>query len=203
MAKRIHIHSFADVDRSGKVRWTACELGYDIVETRLSLGEHRQQEYLSLNPYGQVPTARIGDQVLIESSAICLVLAERHPDKELIPSLPSERESFWQTINLLTTTLETPTVNYFLAQRGVLDERWIEILEASLSPRLNAFAERVPEEGYLYSAFTLADVFAAYVLRIGVQSGLLTYQGRLGAYLDGLRARPAAKRSRIFDSLDA
>ncbi|NND44996.1 MAG: glutathione S-transferase family protein [Xanthomonadales bacterium] len=202
MSRRIQIHSFADVDRSGKVRWTARELGYEIDEQRLSPGAHLQPEYLALNPYGQVPTARIGDQKLIESSAICIVLAERHPEKQLIPSAPSARESFWQTVNLVTTTLETPTVNYFLSQRGIMDERWKDLLAESLPPRLRAFAERLPEEGYLYERFTLADVFAGYVLRIGVQSGLLAYEASLGAYLDRLRARPAAVEARIFDSLD-
>lgn len=202
MSKQIKIHSFADVDRSGKVRWTACELGYDISEERLKPGEQLKPEYLRINPYAQVPTAHIGDQVLIESSAICFVLAERHPEQRLIPQGSMARESFWQTVNVVTTTLETPTVNYFLSQRGIIDERWEDLLAESLPQRLRTFAERVPADGYFYEDFSLADIFAAYTLRIGVQAGLLKYEGNLGAYLDRLRARPAARKSRIFDSLE-
>lgn len=203
MSKRIRIHSFADVDRSGKVRWTARELGYAVEEERLSPGDHLKPAYLRINPYGQVPTVHLGDQVLIESSAICLVLAERHPEAGLVPEATMARESFWQTVNVITTTLEAPTVNYFLAQRGIVDERWKDLLADSLPPRLQAFAERLPAEGYLYEDFTLADIFAGYVLRVGIQAGLLDYEGNLAAYLDRLRARPAALESRIFDSLAA
>lgn len=202
MSKQIKIHSFADVDRSGKVRWTACELGYAVEEARLSPGEHMQPGYLRINPYGQIPTVRIGDQVLIESTAICLVLAERHPGAGLIPETTMARESFWQTVNVVTTSMEMATVNYFLAQRGIMDARWKDLLAESLPPRLQAFAERLPADGYLYEDFSLADIFSGYVLRVGVQAGLLEYAGNLGAYLDRLRARPAAIESRIFASLD-
>jgi glutathione S-transferase len=203
MGKKIRIHSFADVDRSGKVRWTACELGYQIEETRLRPGEQLQPENLRINPYGQVPAAHIGDQLLIESTAICLVLAERHPEAGLIPESSMARESFWQTVNVVVTTLETPTVNYFLSQRGIVDARWKDLLADSLPPRLRSFAERLPADAYLYEDFSLADIFAGYVLRIGVQAGLLNYDGTLAAYLGRLRARPAAIKSRIFDSLEA
>ena len=37
MNKHIKIWSFADVDRGGKVRWTANELGYEIEEERVKL----------------------------------------------------------------------------------------------------------------------------------------------------------------------
>ena len=37
VARTIRIYSFFDVDRSGKVRWTACELGYEIEESRIAV----------------------------------------------------------------------------------------------------------------------------------------------------------------------
>ena len=40
---------------------------------------HRPAEYLSLNPWGQVPTLEDGDLVLTESVAIMLHLADRFP----------------------------------------------------------------------------------------------------------------------------
>ena len=50
MNKRIKLYSFGDFDRSGKVRWTAEELGYEIEESRLSAPQQREDEYRSLNP---------------------------------------------------------------------------------------------------------------------------------------------------------
>lgn len=197
----IRIHSFADVDRSGKVRWTACELGMDVEEARVQIPDHLGSAFRELNPYAQIPVAEVDGEVLIESTATCIVLAERHPDVPLIPAGGPQRERFWRLVAVATTTLEQPVVSYFLGQRGVADTRWTELLSESLPSRLETFAREVPARGYLCGDFSLADIFAAYVLRIGVQAELLECAGELGAYLERLRARPAAIRSRIFDSL--
>ena len=64
-----------------------------------------------------------------------------------------------------------------------------------------ASAENVPGEGYLCGGFSLADICAAYVLRVGVQANLLSREGKLEAYLVRLMARPAAQAARFFESL--
>ncbi|MCW8872407.1 glutathione S-transferase family protein [Pseudomonadota bacterium] len=199
MNPHIKIWSFADVDRSGKVRWTANELGYEIEEIRVKLGEHKAADYRALNPYGQIPTAELGGQTLIESTAICLALAERHPEAGLVPQDQESRDLFWQSVNLSVSTLETPVVLYYLSRRGIVDAAWADMWAGPLSPRLSVFAESVPEEGYICDDFSLADICAAYVLRIGVQAELLPLQGKLEGYLRRLMARPAAQAARFFD----
>ena len=158
MSQSIRLYSFADVDRSGKVRWTAREIGLDVEDSRLELGEQSGEAYLQLNPYAQVPTAEIEGQSFVESTAICLILAERHPGIGLIPVEAEQREEFWQNVALATTTLEQPMVNYSLSKWGVIDERWAELLKEGLIPRLETFADSMPDEGYLHGAFTLADI---------------------------------------------
>jgi glutathione S-transferase len=199
----ITIHSFADVDRSGKVRWTACELGYDIEENYLELGQHRSEDYLAINPYAQIPTAVTGGESFIESTAICIVLAERHPEQGLIPGGKAERERFWQLLHVTGSTLEAPVVNYYLAIAGILPEAWKDLLKDGLELRLNALVKELPQQGFLCGEFSLADICAAYVLRIGIQTGLLLNEGNLADYLGRLMARPAAIESRIFDSLES
>ena len=201
MARTIRIYSLVDVDRSGKVRWTACELDYEIEESRISIEDMRGETYRHINPYAQVPSATIDGETLVESAAICISLAERHPEAGLIPEGGQQRSKFWQDVNLTNATLELPTVNYFLAKRGVIDEHWAEMTGERVQFRLETFASTLPQDGFLAGAFSLADIFAAYVLRIAVQAELLPYEGRLADYMDRLRARPAAVASRIFDSL--
>lgn len=202
MAKVIRIWSFGDVDRSGKVRWTAEELGYRVEEERLKLGEQAAEPYALLNPYRQVPTAELDGETYIESTAICILLAERHPESLLIPEERAMRDRFWQSVGLSGSTLEIPVVSFYLSTLGIIDEGWARLWREPLSRRLDVFANAVPAEDYICGAFSLADICAGYVLRIGVQAGLLDYEGRLGRYLDRLRGRPAAKAARIFDSLD-
>jgi glutathione S-transferase len=203
MNNAIRIHSFIDADRSGKVRWTAEELGYDIEEIRLQLGDQATAEYCRLNPYAQIPTVELEDKVLIESTAICLALAERHPERHLIPESGPRREHFWQSVFVSTSTLEQLTVNYALSQRGVVDEVWADLVEKPITLRLRALAGSLPETGYLLESFSLADIFAAYPLRTAVVAGLLPMEGVLRSYLDRLRDRPAARRARFFHTLPA
>lgn len=201
MSRHIRIWSFADVDRSGKVRWTANELGYEVEEVRVKLGEHAQGPYRQLNPYGMIPTAEIDGEMLIESTAICLSLAERHPEAGLIPEDRATRDRFWQSVNLCASTLETPVVLYYLSKRGVVDAAWASLWAEPLQSRLPVLAARVPADGFICGRFSLADICAGYVLRIGVESGLLPMEGALAAYLENLMARPAAQAARFFRGL--
>lgn len=50
-----------------------------------SLGEHKSEEILALNPRGQVPTFKDGDAVVNESLAILLYLEDAYPEKSLMP----------------------------------------------------------------------------------------------------------------------
>jgi glutathione S-transferase len=199
MSRRIRIWSFADVDRSGKVRWTAHELGYAVEEVRVGVGEHARDPYRQLNPYGMIPSAEIDGETLVESTAICLALADRHPEAALIPEDRVMRDRFWQSVSVCASTLETPTVLYYLSKRGFVDAAWASLWEESLQARLPVLAAEVPDQGFICGEFSLADICAAYVLRIGVQSGLLPMEGALAGYLGNLMARPAARAARFFD----
>jgi len=202
MSKHIKIWSFADVDRSGKVRWTANELGYEIEEVRVKPGTHMPESYWELNPYGQVPTVELDGQTMIESTAICLALAERHPEAVLAPKDQSLRDIFWQSISLSVSTLEMPVVMYILSKRGFVDAAWGPLSAKPLEIRLPVFAASMPEEDYICGDFTIADICAAYVLRIGVEAELLPLEGKLERYLRRLMARPAAHAARFFVGLE-
>jgi len=199
MSKHIKIHSFADVDRSGKVRWAANELGYEIEEVRVKFHDHIVDPYRALNPYQQVPTAELDGQILIESTAVCLALAERHPEAGLIPQDREGRDRFWQSVNVSVSTLETPVVLYILSIRGFVDEAWAPLCAKPLEMRLPVFANSMPRKGYICGDFSIADICAAYVLRIGVEAGLLPLEGKLEGYLRRLMSRPAAQAARFFE----
>jgi glutathione S-transferase len=70
-----------------RVRLTAAVLGIELEEKRLDFakGEHKNPEYLLLNPNGAVPTLVDGDLVLTESRAIMQYLASKKPESGLLP----------------------------------------------------------------------------------------------------------------------
>lgn len=84
-----------------KPRWTAdyLDIDHDWVEVDILDGGTQTEEFLSLNPVGQVPIARWPDgRVLPQSNAIMLYLAER---SDLIPEDAFQRAQmnswlFWE-----------------------------------------------------------------------------------------------------------
>lgn len=70
-----------------RVRLAAAVLGIELEEKLLdfSKGEHKNPEYLALNPNGAVPTLVDGDYVLTESRSIMQYLASKKPESGLLP----------------------------------------------------------------------------------------------------------------------
>ena len=72
------------------VRATLAEIGapHDIVTTDIRTGVQRSKAYSSINPRQQVPALVFPDgQVMTETSAIIVQLADLHPDAGLIPEI--------------------------------------------------------------------------------------------------------------------
>ena len=83
-----------------RVRLTAAVLGIELEEQKLDFakGEHKNPEYLALNPNGAVPTLVDGDYVLTESRAIMQYLASKKPASGLLPHDEASRADVtrWQ-----------------------------------------------------------------------------------------------------------
>ena len=78
------------------------ELDYSIVPINLVKGEHKEEDYLSLNPSGAVPTLIDGDNHFAQSNTILEYLEEVYPDPECMPSDPAARAYARQIINIIS-----------------------------------------------------------------------------------------------------
>lgn len=100
----------------------------------LDAGAHRTPAYLRLNPSGRVPALVHGDLAISEAAAICLYLADRHPEARLIGNLgTADRARAYQLLIFLSNTVQPAQMEYFYPARyaaGVADE-----------PRIMAAAE--------------------------------------------------------------
>lgn len=203
MSDELILHGFGVNDRSGKVRWLAHELGLPLDDRRIKPGEHRQAPYTDLNPYGMIPAVQWRGQTLIESTATCTFVAEQFPDRGLVvaPGEP-DRAAYLQWCALFAETLESRLVENLLARFEILPAAFLETTKGSLELRLPVMVERLPARGFLVAdRFTLADIEAAYSLRLAIVAGLIEMEAVAG-YLQPLMARPAARAAGFFSSLE-
>jgi len=79
---------------------------YQLKLVDFSKGEQRSAEYLRLNPLGRVPTLLVDGQPYMESGALLMLIADRHPETLLAPppgSVP--RQAWYQWIVYLSNAL--------------------------------------------------------------------------------------------------
>jgi len=70
--------------------------------------------YLKLNPQRVVPTLLIGGEPFVESAALLMMLAERHPEAGLAPEAGTEERNRWlQWIIYLSVNLGATYRNWF------------------------------------------------------------------------------------------
>ncbi len=96
--------------RSLRALWGLRELGveFEFVPVNLLAGENRRPEFLALNPAGKLPVLVDGDSVITESAAIVLYLAEKYPDKGLLPTDLRERAQVYRWVMFAMTEIEQP-----------------------------------------------------------------------------------------------
>ncbi len=96
--------------RSIRVLWTLRELDveFEFVNVDPTKGELRRPEFLAVNPAGKLPVLVDGDFILTESVAIVLYLAEKYPEKGLLPSGLRARAEVNRWLLFSATELEQP-----------------------------------------------------------------------------------------------
>jgi glutathione S-transferase len=185
--------------RAIRALWVLTELEIDceVVTVNMGAGEHLSPEFLALNPAGKFPALVDGDLVLTESAAIQLYLAEKCPNKGLIPSALADRAQMYRWIFFLVTEIEQPLWRIALHRRIYAEnerspqevalatrdgKRMVEVLERHMKERQFLAGDRL----------TVADLNAAYTLDWANEAGLLTDAPRLRAFLKTMYARPKA-----------
>jgi len=93
-----------------------CDFNLELVNRQEN--EQKNERYLQLNPTGRIPTLVDSNSPIFESAAICLHLAEKHPEKELFPASNSvNRHLAYQWLMYLTNTLQAELAIYFYPER--------------------------------------------------------------------------------------
>jgi len=91
---------------------------YALVPVDVNNNQHKSPAYLTLNPAGKIPLLIDNGVVISETAAICLYLIDKHPEKNLAPTVGTvERAEFYKWLIYLTNTLQTELMIYFRPQK--------------------------------------------------------------------------------------
>jgi glutathione S-transferase len=179
---------------------------YELVLVDRKAGAHKSAEYLKLNPNGQIPVLVDGDLVLYEAAAICLYLADRHPEARLAPPLRTpERAHLYKWLMWCTNTLQAMLMHYFYPERMVDagNEAGARELsrhaEAHVGGMLDILDAQLAGHG---RAWILGDDYTVvdpYALMLGRWTRNFARPARslphVGPYLQRVLARPAVQRA--------
>jgi glutathione S-transferase len=127
------------------VHWMLIEIGapFELVLTDTETGAHKQPDYLKLNPGGVVPTLIVDGAPVLESTAILMLLAERHAAKGLAPAAGApERAAYFQWMVYLANTV-LPSFRAWYYPHEPAGEAVAEAAQAAARARIETAWDRV------------------------------------------------------------
>lgn len=187
--------------RGTRPRWLIEEAGLDceIVNVDMMNREHKSEDYLALQPHGQVPVFVDGDTAIFESAAIVLYLADKAPG--LAPTVGTiDRGLYYQWAIWAMATLEPGVAQVFYEMRkseSVRDAAAIAAGTAKYQECLRILSHKLEGKQWLVGdTFSAADILVISVL---VWAGAMKLNEGfpvIEAYAARGKARPAFARSR-------
>ncbi len=189
------------------VRMFAAEVGVDLPmeDVDIMSGANRQDDYLKLNPAGQLPCLELDDGTRIaEITAICEYLDEVGSAKSLIGDTAQERANTRMWTRRVDLNICEPLANGFRYAEGlpIFKDRMITIPEAaeglkSIAREKLAWLNGLMDDGRQFIAgdkISLADVLLYCMLSFGNAVGQPFDESlsNIKPWFDRMAARPSA-----------
>ncbi|KFK37514.1 hypothetical protein AALP_AA4G267100 [Arabis alpina] len=180
------------------------ELDFDLIFVDMRAGAHKQESFLSLNPFGQVPALEDGDLTLFESRAIAEYIVEEYSEKGEKLFCPGCKKvkaatKVWlqvegQQFDPIASKLAFESV--FKGMSGMsADPKAVEELEGKLVKVLDIYEARLGKSEFLAcDCFTLADLnhLPAIHYLMGTDSKkLFESRTKVSEWVKKITARPA------------
>jgi glutathione S-transferase len=185
----------APQSRSIIVQWMLEELGqpYRLHLLNLKKNEHKQPDYLAVNPMGKVPAITHKGVAVTEAAAICCFLADTYPDSGLaVPVGDPRRGPYLKWLFFSPGCLEPAIIDRMFSRPDVSPSSagW-----GSFDATLDVVTRAVAAGPYLLGAqFTAADVVLGSGLIWGTMVKAIPERPEIAAYARRLQERPALQR---------
>ncbi|KAF8387814.1 hypothetical protein HHK36_026472 [Tetracentron sinense] len=186
---------------------------YEVVPVDYVTSEHKQQPFLSLNPFGQVPAFEDGDLTLFESRAITRYVSRKYKDigtdlLRLNNLAESAIVDAWMEAEAhqFNGPMKVLIYQFFIRpfHHLALEEQEVETNSEKLGKVLEIYEERLSKYKYLAGDyFTLADLhhipFIFYLFKTP-KAYLITSRPHVNAWWNDISSRPSSiKISEGFD----
>jgi glutathione S-transferase len=184
------------------VHWMLIEIGepHELVKVDLDAGEQRKPEYLKVSPTGKVPTMVVDGVALSEAAALCMILAERHPQPGFAPQVDNpQRGAYISWLYYLSNTLQTAFRDWFYPEEPAGRES-VEAAKAAARTRIEASFDRIetklanPGPYLIGDRVRAADFVATMLMRWSrnMPKPATEWPG-IADYVKRMKARPSFK----------
>ena len=178
---------------------------------------HKSKAYLALNPNGLIPVF-VDDSpagggaplVLYETAAICMHLADMHPEAALLPPLATpERANAYKWIAWLSNALQPALIVYSYPERWADDAAGAAVVRAKAEAKIGTLLDQLDAElarhgqpWLLGERYSVADAYAFVLCRwtrgFARPARSLPH---LRPWLERMLARPAVQRAFATEQL--
>lgn len=177
--------------------------GYNQKLLSFAKGEHKSQEVLDINPRGQLPAFKHGDNNVNESMAACMYLESQFKSQgsNLIPDSAAEQALVYQRMfEGLTLNQKLSDIVYYnyKVPEAERHDSALKRNKESLAVELQlweGYMQKMEAGSYLAGkAFSLADVTVFPIIAYAFRFGLCAERyPRLGQYYAMMKDRPSVK----------
>lgn len=182
--------------RDLRVRWALEEAGLPYEVDLLAQGTQGDAPNLARQPFGQVPSLKMGDGSMFESGAIVWRIAQE--SDVLLPPDPAGRDAALSWLFAALNTIEPPIsmlaqLDFFSTDTEAAGRLRPEIV-AAIRLRLSALERELAGRDWLADRFTVGDLMMGAVLRMVDRDTLGDFPAT-AAYLDRCIDRPAFRKA--------
>ncbi|XP_007048952.2 PREDICTED: glutathione S-transferase F9 [Theobroma cacao] len=180
------------------------EVEFETVPVDLLKGEHKDPEYLKLQPFGTIPVTQDGEYTLYESRAILRYYAEKYKSQgtDLLGKTVEERGLVENWLEVEAQSYHPPIYTLtiqilFSSKLGFpRDENLIKESEEKLAKVLDIYEERLSKSKYLGGDFfSLADLshlpFTQYLVDQMGKEYMIRSRKHVSAWWDDISSRPS------------
>ena len=184
--------------RLSRVTWMLEELEqpYEIVKTKQHSDTMRRY-----NPSGKMPALEDGDVVVTDSAAICIYLADKHPEKDMgADPGPAGRAAMDSWMHFAQSELEAPLWNKMRHKFILAEDLRADVSKATahdFAREIMAFEAKLGNRQFaLGDRFSEADVILGHCGQWARGGKFEIASDTVNAYFDRVLSRPALKRAR-------